>query len=841
MGEREIKGTNPQSHDQSHDTGSDHSNRTGISSATPVATGRRQATESDDRSPPVLSSRGDSPLPSSLPAPPFQVTGMQQTIFDGNPAIIVGVALPQGRGQSEPHPLNVNTSVKSPAEVDPAPHPLESILSMTKLKDALGLFLESSTVRDSIPVLSLQQLEPIFDLPLSSIFSIQVGHTPMTTPTSFYWHSRYHPSCLPGKESLGSHARLQTTVCTLGPQTLSNPSLTFSVLHRIYCSGLDLAGIRLVFGESASCIDTTAPPCPTRRGHTPTLALAIRGPDALFTWLEVCGPEDSALARITDPLSISALFGSYGNIMHCVRTPYRVSVAIAKWFGGRACLRTGSVLGVSDFRTKSERRKRQRVRFSESESEDSLPSPLPDVTFPPLVSNRPLLATGYYSKMCLVVSPHVPPPCYASILASCSRMGYDIFGVKRLRLNSKRAKALQIPPSFITHFTPSSTPPSPALTDFVSHPLLPGCAQIGPPLPSVLLVLGRENALLHTDALRRNIHTDLLNLLEQNPVLEEQIGRVANSFSADALFHTTEHTEDALRVLVGQIGSPTLSQPDSKLASWWEGEQPLKEEIGFLAVTQSGGLQRVVRVLNSIYRIKPSQAREHSGSSLMELDSRVEEEDDNSETDFVDLGEFELLGMKLFPQLSRFHAKQLCPFTPKDQLYQDMVLALSDSPALMLLFRGINCNRRLQKVLPKASTSPLHTASLQQSLNVILSPSFSKAFHLASIFFADKELFCDSSNSPLAAHVPPSWVQDSDILLGLQREPEVLLSVLAVDGAQMKLLIKVLEKLSRTGFTFVAMTLHSEDMEQEAVLEVGATGAKVWGMQQWGSVASWIH
>ena len=760
--------------------------------------------------------------PSSLPAPPFRITGMQQTILDGSPAIIVGVALPQGKGQHEPHPLNGSISVKSSeaqAEADLPCRQLESILSEMKLRDALGAFLESSAVRDSIPLTSLQQIEASLDLPLSSIFSAHEDHTPLTTPTSFYWHSRYHPSHLPGKESLKSHTRLQTTVCTLGPQALSEPSIIFSLLQRIYHSGLDLAGMRLVFGESASCVDTTGPPCRASSIHSPTLALAIRGPDALYTWLEVCGPEDSALAQITDPLSLSALFGSHGKMVHCVRTPYRVTAAVAKWFGGRACLKTGSVLGVSDFRTKSERRKRQRVRFSESESEDSLPSPLPDVAFPPLVSNRPLLETGCYSKICLVVSPHIPPPCYGPILASCSRMGYDVFGVKRLRLNSKRAKALQIPSTFMAHFTPSSTPPSPALVDFVSHPLLTGHAQIGPPLPSVLLILGRENALLHTDVLSQNIHADLSSLLEQNPALEEHIGALA---SADTLFHATGHTEEALRVLVGQTGSPTLSQPDSMLASWWEGEEPLKEEIGFLAVTQNSGLQRAVQVLNSIYCIKLARTREHSESLLMEHDGR-EEEDDNSETDFMDLGGFELLGMKLFPQLSRFHAKQLCPLVPEDQLYQDAVLALSDSPALMLLLRGINCSRRLQKILPsEISRSPLHTASLQQSLSVILSPSFSKAFYLASVFFADKELFCDSSSSPLAAYVPPSWIQDSDILQGLQREPEVLLSVMAVEGGQMKLLIKALEKLSRAGFSFVAMTLHSEGVEQEAVLEVGA-------------------
>lgn len=394
--------------------------------STKATTGRPRATESDGVSLPIPTSQSDS---LSLPAPPFRITGMQQTILDGNPAIIVGVAIPQRKGQYELHPLKDSVSEKSPDAQTEAGLPcrqLESILSEIKLRDVLGPLLESSTMHDSISLTSLQEIEPCLDLPLGSIFSVQEDHYPLTTPASFYWHTRYHPSCLPAKESLQSHTRLQTTVCTLGPLALSDPSLVFTLLHRVYHSGLDLAGARLVFGESASCVDSTAPPSFVSSIHLPTLALAIRGPDALYTWLEVCGPEDSALAQITDPLSLSALFGCHGNMVHCVHTPYRVSVAIAKWFGGRACLKTGSVLGVSDFRTKSERRKRQRVRFSESESEDSLPSPLPDVTFSPLVSNRPLLETGCYSKICLVVSPHIPPPCYGPILACCSRMGYDV-------------------------------------------------------------------------------------------------------------------------------------------------------------------------------------------------------------------------------------------------------------------------------------------------------------------------------------------------------------------------------------------------------------------------------
>ena len=175
--------------------------------------------------------------------------------------------------------------------------------------------------------------------------------------------------------------------------------------------------------------------------------------------------------------------------MRTVHSQYWAAMELAKWFGGRACLKSCTIIGVSDAITKSERRKRQRVRFSESESED-VPTPLPDdIAYPPLISNRPALLVYSYSKIILIASPsHINPQCYAAMFRSVNQAGFDLLGIKRLRLNSKHAMSLNIPPSLLSHFIPTSTPVSPEFNSKLSPLTISDSMQSNfPPLPSLLL------------------------------------------------------------------------------------------------------------------------------------------------------------------------------------------------------------------------------------------------------------------------------------------------------------------------------------------------------------------
>ena len=771
----------------------------------------------------------------------LRITALYQTIIDGQLSILIGASLLQGRKRSVSYPSIMHRSTKkstkssvgvlSPLDAPRNPFmvELDGTLCGLKVKELLGDVMEGSGAQcteqpadkdiEKVVLASdiLNEIRPLLDMSTQAFLSVHPDTDPLTTPTSFYWHSLYQPSCLPTSEALCTSQVLQSTVCALPPDSLSNPSLVFHVIHGAYALGLSVAGLRMVYGEPWLPLDLSAQTGSddATTDHPVTLVLCLRGPDAVSQCMDLVGPEDYNLARVTDPCSIMARFGSPDNQpVQCVRTPFRVSAALSKWFGGRSCLRTGSVLGMTDPWTRSERRKRQRVRFSESdfESEDNLPPPTPDICFPPLVANRPLLAALPYDQVLLVASPLLPPLCYSSILATCGRLGFDISGVKRVRLNSKRAAVLDIPASFVSHFTPSSTPPSPDATSFSNHPLDTEPPVNIPPVPSLLLIVCRENALVQSCALKAAIIGDLKALLPLNPQLKEH---VQIDYPVGAMLHAVPYRIDKLKLL-GSFASTTVTSVSSlpQLAPEWEKEgENFGEEIGFLAVTQSSGLAQAVDMLQLVFGVKAEKRWDGGGLEGKHRVSQCDEEECDHETQ--NLGGIELLGIKLIPQLSRFHAKQLCPIPSSDHAYQEAIQLLSNSPALLLVLRGIACNCRLKNLLtpkPQPRFSFYHQSL--SSLSLLTSDSLSQAFRYTTLFFTDKELFCDPINWPLLSAVPPAWTRN-DILHDFERPPLLLYSVLVVRGGEWRVMVKVMDRLYRVGFQVCGVTMQEEESRIE--------------------------
>ena len=67
------------------------------------------------------------------------------------------------------------------------------------------------------------------------------------------------------------------------------------------------------------------------------LAIAMRRPAAIATWCAVVGPEDSVIARKTDPCSLRALYGTArgDTLLSCSRSPAQAHTHLACWFGRR--------------------------------------------------------------------------------------------------------------------------------------------------------------------------------------------------------------------------------------------------------------------------------------------------------------------------------------------------------------------------------------------------------------------------------------------------------------------------------------------------------------------------
>ena len=620
----------------------------------------------------------------------------------------------------------------------------------------------------SVSSQTLTHLQSISSIPLASIFTVQDDISLLTTPLSFYWYSFYSPRCLPSNESLKRIAHLQTTVCTIKKSHLHNTKLIFSLLSEASKLGLDIAGLRLVYQlNDHSNSNLKGASVQTESTLESILAIAFRGPNAISNITDVVGPEDHSLAVVTDPNSLSAKYGHESPLMSCVHNQYWAGMELAKWFGGRACLETGSILGVSDAVTKSERKKRQRVRFSESESEDNLPLP-DDIAFPPLISNRPALMVYPYTKVILVASPLVNPLCYTTLLNSVSQTGFDLLGVKRLRLNTKRALSLNISPSFVSHFTPSSAPLTP-LYAIKTSPLLSSERPIPtfPPLPSLLLILGRENACIHLSALVNRICSDLQNLSYKSPeILDTSI-----LSTPGALLHGMDFMEDSMKIIGNFTFTPSNvngAKPSPVLLE----EDMYKVDISFVAVPGQHSLNKALNVLDIIMGIdrQPSVDPLRSNSSTKERG---------------DLGLFELLGFKLVSSLSRFQAKQLCPYTHGSPGFQEAIDYLSGKPALLLVFRGINSSQRILKLV-KGSYKHSTQENTLKSNDVICSNDLSKAFYLTSLFFIDKELFSHPKHWACAAHVPPTWLNDCAVLSSLAADPEPLLSVLTINLTHLK-------------------------------------------------------
>lgn len=722
---------------------------------------------------------------------PFRVRGLQQTVLDGQPSLLVAI---QGKDSSKSCSGSDLPYGRSDSEE------MESVLSSISLQAVLQPFLSLLTIAEAISSSVLSTLSGALAQPLGSLFGYQDDIMPFTTPISFYWSSIYHPSTLPCDESLKSVNTTCTTVCTLDHTSLGNPHLVYTVLSRAFSRGLDLAGVRLLFGEQSGSVlfvNSNRSQADVPSGEMlPTLALALRGPDAVYGWVDVVGPDDSALAKVTDPTSLSAVFGP--GLVHTLKSPYQSTAALAKWFGGRACLKTSAVFGMSDPHTKSERRKRQRVRFSESESEDSMISPpVSDMLFPPLISNLPRLIAQAYSKSLLIVSPSVPPSCYSSVLTSCSELGFDIFGAKRIRLNGKRASALDIPAEFMSHFTPSSTPPSPLILDSSQAPFLGGVftsMQSPPPLPSVIIIIGRENAALHATTLKILITQNLQLLVEKNEGV-----RIHLLNSPDTVTHLIPYSEEKLKLL-GSFAAP-LSPGNGDLRVEEESSEAcgLQEEICFVAVPGVKSLPICIDLLDKIFQVSSSGSDgRRVGGERHHRSSPVDEVSGN-------LGGFELVGMKIIPQLSRFHAKKLSPIAVRDSLFSQAVQLLSGRPASLLIFRGVCCNERILERFESTQGAGL-TVDLERKLQVIISRYLSEAVYITSLFFSGKDLFSDSSSRIMTPYLPEACIHETDILQSFLHPHEKLWSVFWFSLPQLKLAIKVLNKLSRSGFAFAGIS-----------------------------------
>ncbi|XP_071807042.1 dynein axonemal assembly factor 8-like [Asterias amurensis] len=601
--------------------------------------------------------------------------------------------------------------------------------------------------------------------------SMQRVFNNLSNDASFFWQtveSDEFMSEQTSNEDYDNYTDVQNTMTLVYKSVYLNPTHMIGILYRILQEGLDISGLRLLYHSEELLKASSSPrekPPKTSGGNQlqedledtnkvgPILAIAVRGAMARTRWLDAVGPTDPQLARRTDPHSLIALFGGKTREevpIYCPRNPNRISYELALWFGGRVPESGVVDVGVTSIpepppeveasgsqilSPKSKKGKKgSRTDFDAGnlETDDLIP----------LIRKPPSMLTATtQSDVILVVSPIVPPICVGSMLSACQIRGYQLRGIRRLRLNNKRVGVLGLTGAQVRAFNPMSctTPTSPSLTyeqSLKEHLEAGFPTASASPMPSLAILLRMENGMHHAACL---IEAMMIHLCMNGMLTTIKDSSPTSTLTANLCFHIAPYTETLLQHLGGDLTNLPSSNVHSSLGcpSGFYTNPELEQTV---VVTFSGvkALKTVGNSLSKLLGLYPItssyQSRTPSSSIAQGL---------------------ELLGLKWLASLTSSQAKELTPYEVGDRYWQPSVQALTSNPALVCIVRGLNAPQLVESIL---GTSPI-TGALPgkgiANLERIMSTSAEAAFRQATMFFRDQELFADPSMRVNLPYLPP--------------------------------------------------------------------------------------
>ncbi|XP_034781597.2 dynein axonemal assembly factor 8 isoform X3 [Acipenser ruthenus] len=618
------------------------------------------------------------------------------------------------------------------------------------------------------------------------------------SPVGFYWQTveTEEHDCV-SVEGNGDSQHSETEVAmALGYKTLfGEPLVTHHTLQMIQSSSLDICGLRLLYPPHSllSASAGVLPPGYEQQcGSQPVLALALRGPRAGSVWRDITGPSDSKLATLTDPNSINAMYGTGRDrpLLYSPRLDSRVQWELCVWFGGRVPEDGNVYVG-------GQNSKAARSVSAPSKTQESRCG---ETGLNILVSGRPpaTLTATVAADVFLVVSPIVPPCCYGDVLSGCTKQGFSLRGLRRLRLSPKRAQGLGVPSQQVSLFC--TVPP------FTGH--FEGDPPTELPSHCLIVLLRRENAWHHSPSLL----TGLMNTFAEQGLLRYVCSRLPPDAEIEThcCFHTAPFTESLLHSLGGSLwlvpncGSISLDMLSPRNFP----SNPELEQVVILTLTGGDIDRQGSRFLQRILRGESPQPGKTSGYMLPFLAAPTD-------------GGFELLGLKWLPRLSRAHAREVTPFEVGDKLWQDSVARLASGPALVCALRRVDGFAVLHRLLQDSSSN----------LDRVVSPTPELAFRQAALFFTDRELIPDPSARPLLNFLPPPnrhcssqaknqcIIKTESIFSYMVESPELLFTVAVVKpGVWMRSLAKILGKVQLSGFSVVGLKVLLLDQHSAASL-----------------------
>ena len=174
-----------------------------------------------------------------------------------------------------------------------------------------------------------------------------------TAPVGFFWQTIENTETFyeANQYITDVNFETQTTMSLVYKKVYRDPRAMMGILNRVLQTGLDLAGLRLVYPTPDLMLVAQGLPRGSLSPRTentaksdmlnnigPIFAFAMRGAYARTVWLDTIGPSDPALARKTDPNSLCALYGGVSRdecLLFSPRDPNRVMAELVRWFGGR--------------------------------------------------------------------------------------------------------------------------------------------------------------------------------------------------------------------------------------------------------------------------------------------------------------------------------------------------------------------------------------------------------------------------------------------------------------------------------------------------------------------------
>ncbi|XP_078519163.1 dynein axonemal assembly factor 8 isoform X2 [Lissotriton helveticus] len=721
---------------------------------------------------------------------PFQVVGLQQTWREDGLALYACLA-PLQDAVSESSPKTRKNKTK------------EDMRGMSTFYQKICKYLSHTLLQNVIwwrgPLIHRLQdhifpvLPEIPAVRLNSITTInpdpEAVEKAFSSPRGFYWQTieTDEKICSNGTDhGIDADTETEVALALLFETLLGDPMAFHHMLQLILSTGLDICGLRLLYPQpSVLLLSTEYVPSSYRnqpeKNLPPVLVIALRGPRASTTWQDISGPSDPQLACLTDHHSLNALYcqSRAEPLLYSPHTESRVLQELCVWFGGR--VPSDGVVHVGIQNPSNKHRSSSHCPSNPDAGEGFLKS---------VTMSRPsaTLISTTKGDIFLAVSPAVPPSAYGDVISTCTRRGFTLQGVRRIRMSAKRASMLSMSAAQIAVFC-RAKPPCPQDED----------PYVEPYLFTLLLLLRKENVGHHVLALIKG----LMNEMAEQGLLAE-IRRdlpAGTELQPSMCFHVAHYTDSLLQGLGGSLstvpdcGSVALDMLSLRSFA----SNPEMEQVVVLTLIGKDAMKGAGALLRSILRPITRKQLLYLGKG--DCDSG-----------------FELLGLKWLPSLSRSQAKEITPFEVGDKPWQQSIDQLVSSPALICVLRRINAFAALAETLKELTSPASKLGGSHGRLQRVMSSTPEMAFRQAALFFTDKDFVSDARSRPALKYIlPPSRgnrTEGEETRRGVSESifsymlsgPQLICTVLLMKpGTWSRNLPKILRKLKLENFGLVAM------------------------------------